>query len=260
MSRAAEALDRLLDVLRQLLAGGGCPWDRAQSPSTLRPFLLEETYEALEGLDADDPASVCEELGDLAYLILFLSELFSRRGAFDAADVLDGIAAKLRRRHPWVFGDATAASPEDALRQWERLKSLERDRRGASVLEGVPELLPALPQAFRLAAKAARVGFDWPDAASVFAKMAEETAELREAAQGGDPRRIEEEVGDLLFTAANLARKLDVDPESALRRTNAKFQKRFRHVETRLREMGKTPEQSTLEEMDALWNEAKSLG
>jgi MazG family protein len=191
------------------------------------------------------------------YQVVFLSELFHRQGAFDLAGVLDGIADKLTRRHPWVFGNEKVASPEEALRNWERLKSLERAEKKKSVLEGIPDGLPALAKAFRLSSKAARVGFEWPDVSGVLAKLDEEVGEFKEVMKGVDVSKVEDELGDILFTLANVARRLSVDPEGALRRTNAKFVKRFKYVEAKLREKGKQPETSTLEEMDALWNEAK---
>lgn len=257
--RAAAALSRLVSVMRSLLGEGGCPWDRAQTPDTLRAFLLEETHEALAALDARDAPNLKEELGDLLYQIVFLSELAARQGDFDLEGVVSGIADKLTRRHPWVFGNDKVSSPEDALRNWERLKSLERAEKKKSVLDGIPGSLPALARAFRLSSKAARVGFEWPDVAGVLAKLDEEVAEFKEAAKSGDASRVEDELGDILFTLANVARRMNVDPEGALRRTNEKFVKRFLYVEAKLRERGKQPETSTLEEMDALWNEAKSL-
>ncbi len=254
---ASAALQRLVSVMNSLLGDGGCPWDRAQTPDTLRAFLLEETHEALAALDARDAPNLKEELGDLLYQIVFLSELARRKGDFDLPGVIGGIADKLTRRHPWVFGDEKVASPEEALRNWERLKSLERAEKKKSVLDGIPDSLPALAKAFRLSSKAARVGFEWPDISGVLAKLDEEVGEFKEAVKGGDVSRVEDELGDILFTLANVARTLNVDPEGALRRTNEKFVKRFRYVEAKLRERGKQPETSTLEEMDALWNEAK---
>ncbi|MBI2920484.1 MAG: nucleoside triphosphate pyrophosphohydrolase [Planctomycetes bacterium] len=259
MSGEGAAYDRLVDVMRRLLGSGGCPWDREQTPDSIRPFLLEEAYEVLAGLDEKNPAVVKEELGDLLYQVVFLGALFEKTGAFTGADVVNGIADKLVRRHPWVFGDASVADSRDALANWEKLKTQER--RGTkkdSVLDGVPADLPALLKAARLSSKAARVGFDWPDVGAVLEKLDEEVRELREALKGGDPSRLEDEMGDLFFTLANMARKMNVDPESALRRTNDKFMKRFRYVEKALRAQGKAPESATLEEMEALWIEAKT--
>lgn len=259
MSDPSASLARLIGVMQSLLSPDGCPWDREQTPDTIRAFLLEETHEVLAALDARDAEHVKEELGDVLYQIVFLSELFHRKGAFDLAAVVDGIADKLVRRHPWVFGDEKVASSEEALRNWERLKSLEREKKKASVLDGVPETLPALAKAFRLSSKAARVGFEWPDIGGVLAKLDEEMGEFKEVVKGGDVARVEDELGDVLFTLANVARELKIDPEGALRRTNEKFVKRFSYVEAKLRERGKQPETSTLEEMDALWNEAKKV-
>lgn len=253
-----RALNRLVGVMERLLGPGGCPWDREQTPSSIRPFLLEETYEVLAGLDERDPAAVREELGDLLYQIVFLSALHQQAGHFDAEAVIEGIADKLVRRHPWVFGGASVAGAEDALRNWEKLKVGERrGTKKESVLDGIPRELPALLKAARLSTKAARVGFDWPDVGAVLRKLDEEMAELREALASGDADRLEDEMGDVFFTLANIARKLKVDPESALRRTNEKFMKRFRHVEKALRGRGKGPEGASLEEMEALWQAAK---
>jgi len=258
MTDPGAEFNRLTGIMRKLLGPGGCPWDRQQTPDTVRAHLLEETYEVLAGLDERNPASVREELGDVLYQVVFLSALFEKDGAFDAAGVISGIADKLVRRHPWVFGDASVSSPDDAIRNWEKLKGDERQgKKKDSVLDGIPPELPALLKAHRLASKAARVGFDWPDADAVLRKLDEEMGEFREVVRAGDTRRVEDELGDILFTLANVARKLDIDPESALRRTNEKFVRRFKYVEKTLRAQGKAPETATLDEMEALWQEAK---
>jgi MazG family protein len=258
MSEAGKALDRLVETMRALLGPNGCPWDKEQTPESIRAHLLEETYEALAAIDAKDVEGLKEELGDVLYQVVFLSELLSHDGRFDAAEVIHGIADKLVRRHPWVFGDAKVADAADAVHNWEKLKRADRAGKPKdSVLDGIPEALPALLKAHRLSTKAARVGFDWPDVASVLAKVDEEVREFAEAARAGNADRVESELGDLLFALANVARKLNVDPESALRRTNDKFVKRFREVERALRAEGKTPEGAGLEEMERLWVLAK---
>jgi MazG family protein len=254
---AGRAYDRLVGVMRRLLGPGGCPWDRKQTPKSIRAHLLEETHEVLAALDAGDAKGVLEELGDVLYQVVFLSELFKKH--FSQADVIDGIADKLVRRHPWVFGTMKVASPQDAIDNWEKLKGEERRRAGRSVLDGLPPGLPALLTAHRLAFKAAKVGFDWPDLPAVLRKLDEELGEFRAAARSRRRDRMEDELGDLLFSVANVARKLDLDSESALRRTNARFVRRFRHVEASLRARGRAPEDATLAEMDRLWCEAKEV-
>ncbi len=274
MSRASDAVERLLAVMARLRGPDGCPWDREQTLSTLRPYVLEETYEVLEAIDAGDPEAHREELGDLLLQIVFQARIAEEEGRFDFAGVADAISEKLLSRHPHVFGpDATSpdARPDPAastvrdadgvLRQWAALKKKENEAkgRGKSVLEGVPRELPALARAERLTEKASRVGFDWPDAAGARAKVAEELAEVDEAIAGGDRARIEDELGDLLFAVANLARKLGIAPEEALRGTLAKFVARFEHVESELARRGVPHGGASLDEMDRLWEEAKAL-
>ncbi len=274
MSRASDAVERLLAVMARLRGPDGCPWDREQTLSTLRPYVLEETYEVLEAIDAGDPAAHREELGDLLLQIVFQARIAEEEGRFDFAGVADAISEKLLSRHPHVFGpgatspdsrpDPAASTVRDSdgvLRQWAALKKRENEAkgRGKSVLEGVPRELPALARAERLTEKASRVGFDWPDAAGARAKVAEELAEVDEAIAGGDRARIEDELGDLLFAVANLARKLGIAPEEALRGTLAKFVARFEHVETELARRGVPHGGASLAEMDRLWEEAKAL-
>ncbi len=261
MSRATDAIERLLSIMQRLRAPGGCPWDREQTLSSLRPFVLEETYEVLEAIDAGDVAGHREELGDLLLQIVFQAELRREVGAFDFADVADAISDKLVSRHPHVFGDATVKDAEAVLVQWAALKREEKRRKGGgkSVLEGVPRELPALARADRLTEKASRVGFDWPDAAGARAKVVEELGELDEAIAAGDRAEIEHELGDALFALANLARKLGVAPEEALRGTVGRFTARFTHVEEALERRGVPHGGATLAEMDVLWDEAKRL-
>jgi MazG family protein len=266
-------VERLLEIMARLRGPGGCPWDREQTLKTLRPYVLEETYEVLEAIDAGDDRAHREELGDLLLQIVFQSRIAEEERRFDFADVADAISDKLLSRHPHVFGASAidgaapagpAAEVKDAaavLRQWAELKRKENEAKGGgkSVLEGVPREMPALARAERLTEKASRVGFDWPDARGARAKLAEELEELDEAIAGGDPVRIEDELGDLLFAGANLARKLGVPPEEALRRTLGRFISRFEHVEAELTRRGIRPGEATLEEMDRLWEEAKGI-
>jgi tetrapyrrole methylase family protein / MazG family protein len=261
MSRAQEAIERLLTIMERLRGPGGCPWDREQTLRTLRPYVLEETYEVLEAIDAGDPREHCEELGDLLLQIVFQAQLTKEEGKFDFADVAEAISNKLVSRHPHVFGTSDVKDAEGVLRQWAALKREEKKAKGGgeSVLEGVPREMPALARADRLTEKASRIGFDWPDAAGARAKLAEEMGELDRALASGDRDAIESELGDLLFAAANLARKLGIAPEEALRGTLARFVTRFHHVERELARRGVPHGGATLAEMDALWDEAKSL-
>jgi MazG family protein len=223
--------------------------------------VLEETYEVLEAIDGGDVREHCEELGDLLLQIVFQAQLRSEEGRFDFADVAEAISTKLVSRHPHVFGDADVRDAEGVLRQWAALKREEKRARGGgkSVLEGVPREMPALARADRLTEKASRIGFDWPDAAGARAKVVEELGELDEAVAAGNLDAVERELGDLLFAAANLSRKLGIPPEEALRGAVGRFVSRFEHVERELERRGVGPGQATLEEMDALWREAKSF-
>ena len=261
MSRASAAIERLLGIMQRLRAPDGCPWDREQTLASLRPYVLEETYEVLEAIDGGDVAGHREELGDLLLQIVFQAELRREAGAFEFADVADAISDKLVSRHPHVFGDATVHDAEGVLKQWAALKRVEKARKGGgqSALEGVPREMPALARADRLTEKASRVGFDWPDAAGARAKVVEELAELDEAIASGDRAAVEHELGDTLFALANLARKVGVAPEEALRGTIGRFIARFNHVEAGLAARGIPPGEASLAEMDGLWDEAKRL-
>jgi MazG family protein len=261
MSSASDAIDRLLAIMARLRAPDGCPWDLEQTLETLRPYVLEETYEVLEAIDAGDAAAHREELGDLLLQIVFQARLREEAGAFAFADVADAISDKLVSRHPHVFGDGKVKGAEEVLKQWAALKREEKAKKGGglSALEGVPRELPALARADRLTEKASRVGFDWPDAGGARAKVTEELRELDEAVASGRRGEIEHELGDALFALANLARKLGVAPEEALRGTVGRFISRFQHVERELDHRGIAPGTASLEEMDRLWDEAKSL-
>ncbi len=259
MSDRTVSFHRLVEVMARLRAPDGCPWDRKQDLASLKSYLLEETYELLEALESRDPDKVLEEAGDVLFQVVFIAQVAKENGWFDAYDAAAGIADKLVRRHPWVFGDMKVSDPDVAIREWEILKARERAARpGGSVLDGIPKELPALLQAFRLGGKAAKVGFDWKDVSEVLEKLDEEVAEFREVVERQDLNEARREMGDLLFAVAQIARKLGIDPEDALRGTNRKFIDRFQHVERRLRECGRTPDEAGLEELDRLWNEAKA--
>ncbi len=261
---AGARFERLVEIMRTLRSPGGCAWDREQTVASLRPFVLEEAYEVVEAMDRNDRASLCEELGDLLLEAVFVAQICAEDGDFTIADAADAVTAKLIRRHPHVFGEGTGAgdlSPVEVKRQWERIKREERadapaDR--ATLLDGIPEALPSLLRASRIGARAANVGFDWDEAEQVIDKADEEIAELRDAIAAGSPAPIEEEIGDLLFTIANAARKLRVDPESALRTANAKFTRRFRAVEQRLEDRGRTVHDASPDELEREWQAVKT--
>lgn len=244
----------------RLLARDGCPWDREQTLESLRPFLIEETYEVLDALAREDVPGHCEELGDLLMQIVFQAALRRNQGAFDIDAVVAGISEKLERRHPHVFGDTTGVQTSDqVLAQWEEIKQAEKAAAGVRkdrVLSGVKPG-PALARAQKIGSKAGKVGFDWPGWQGSFAKIEEEVEEVRVAATAGDAAAIHHEIGDLLLAVVNVARKLDVDAEQALIDATHRFQRRFEFIEDRLGEQGKAPRDSNLDEMDALWNDAK---
>ena len=263
--RAGAAFDDFVGLIARLRAPGGCPWDREQTHASLKPMTLEEAYEVLIAIDEGTDEDLAGELGDLLLQVVFHAQIAAEEGRFTVGDVIGRVAAKMVRRHPHVFGGETAASSGEVLRNWEALKQEERKASGKasaaeSMLDSVPRSLPAVMEAFQASTKVARVGFEWPDAAGVLAKLEEETRELRAEAESTapDPRRVADEVGDLLFVAVNVARLLGVDPESALKAANRKFRRRFGFVEARLRESGRGPADSTLDEMESLWQEAKA--
>lgn len=250
--------DRLVGIVQRLRAPGGCPWDAAQTPRSMRGSLVEELYECLDAIDSGDEENLCEELGDLYLLVTLIAWMKEQEGAFTVAEVLQGICEKLLRRHPHVFGNSSARSVAEVLEQWEAIKTDERGPgRQPSALDGLPGSLPPLERALALQQKAAKTGFDWPEAAPVWEKLEEEMAELREAVATGEHGKIENEIGDLLFTVVNLSRLLKMDPGLALRGSNAKFERRFRKLETKLWESGTVPAQAGLARMDALWNQIK---
>ncbi|HJU32385.1 MAG TPA: nucleoside triphosphate pyrophosphohydrolase [Hyphomicrobiaceae bacterium] len=263
IGRIAELLD-IMAALRT--PGTGCPWDLAQTFGTIAPYTIEEAYEVADAIDRNDLGALREELGDLLLQVVYHARIAEEDAIFAFADVVDGIADKMIRRHPHVFGSEAERAAGAAPGFWERIKATEKAQAsGQTVLAGIPPALPALTRAVKLQHKAARVGFDWPSLAPVFAKLKEELAELEQAVAGdtvdGSPStapEIGEELGDLLFVVANVARHLHVDPEAALRSANQKFVRRFARIEALLAADGRSPSQSTLEEMDRLWDQAKA--
>ena len=265
MSAADDSspLAELIGIMARLRTPqGGCAWDLEQTFATIAPYTVEEAYEVADAIQRGDMADLRDELGDLLFQVVFHSRMAEEAGAFAFDDVARAISEKMIRRHPHVFGEAEARTSHEQTQAWEVIKAQERASRGkahAGVLDGVPVGLPALTRAVKLTARAARVGFDWPDAARVLEKLAEEVGELEAEIETGDRERLKDELGDVLFVIANLARKLDIEPEDALRGANAKFLRRFAHIEASLAAAGRTPDQSDLEEMDGLWNDAKAL-
>jgi MazG family protein len=298
MSTTGERFERAVQIMARLRAPGGCPWDREQTFDTIKPYTLEETYEVLEAIDNRDWPELTGELGDLLLQVLFYSQMASEEGHFSVDDVLDRLSNKLVDRHPHVFGDVKADTPAEVLRNWEALKAREKEKKKSlappadedterdasvqSVLAGVSSKMPSLMEAYKLSSRAAHVGFDWSEIEGLFAKLEEETAELREelkavpessfqaqsvgkgVAGSGRPKvspelreRLEDEVGDLFFVMVNIARYLSLDPESALRKTNRKFKRRFQWMEERLRANGRSPQQASMDELEILWQQAK---
>jgi MazG family protein len=247
----------LLTMMARLRGEGGCPWDREQTRETLRPFLVEETYEVLDALDAGDPTHIREELGDLLFQVVFHAEIARERGEFSMADLLEALITKMTRRHPHVFGDRPVSSAAEALAQWEAIKGAEKH--GASALAGVPRALPALHRAQRVQHKAARVGFDWSDAAGALEKVREELGEVAEALRQGDGPALRDELGDLLFSVVNVARLSSVDPEGALQAAVDRFSRRFASMEKAARDEGRELTGLSLAELEELWTRAKSL-
>ena len=292
MPTTGELFERAVSIMARLRGPGGCPWDREQSFDSIKPYTLEETYEVLEAIDNRDWDELQGELGDLLLQVLFYSQMASEEKHFSIDEVLERLSAKLVNRHPHVFGDATANTSADVLRNWEALKAEEKKKRleagggkavqprhPESVLAGVSSAMPALLEAHKLSSRAAHVGFDWPEIKGLFDKLEEETSELQEElrqlpsspqpptqgiAGSGKPaipeemrQRVEEEVGDMFFVLVNIARYLSVDPESALKKTNRKFRARFQWMEEQLRASGRGPQQVDMEELESLWQQAK---
>jgi MazG family protein len=269
-TRAAAAFSRLIDIMATLRGPGGCPWDREQTIDTLKPFVLEETYEVLDAIDRHDHAALAEELGDFVFEAVFLAQLEAEAGHFTIADSVETVADKLVRRHPHVFkrdeGEAALDTAGQVRTRWEDIKAQERSTGGESsrdktILSGIAPTLPALLRAYHIGVRAASVGFDWTHATDVVAKIEEEVAEIREAVANRDrtnQEQIEEEVGDLLFAIANLARQLGVEAETALRKANEKFTRRFTSMERTLASAGRAMKDMTLQELETEWQLAKS--
>ena len=256
--QTGAAVTQLVGLMQRLLAEGGCPWDREQTLGTLVPYLVEETYEVVDAIAAGDVADHREELGDLLLQIVFQSELRFAEGRFGIDDVARGIVAKLVRRHPHVFGDVVAKDAESVLANWAKLKAVEKAEKGKhGALDGIPQSAPALLRATRAGEKAGAVGFDWPDADGPRAKVDEELAELDEARRAGDRAEMQRELGDALFAVVNLARKLGLDAEQALRDATDRFATRFRHVETALAAQGRAVADAGPQEQERLWQSAK---
>jgi len=257
-SPPADAFKALYDIVARLRGPGGCPWDREQDSFSLRGNLIEETYECIEAIDEKDPAHVREELGDIFLVATMIAYFHEEEGLFTVADALRTVGEKLIRRHPHVFGDVKVRDSGEVLDNWAKIK-VEQEGRGPkdSALDEVSAALPPLDRAWKLQKKAAKLGFDWTDVADVSAKVREELGEALEAAKSGVREKTEEEMGDLLFAAVNLCRHFKVEPSVALRRTNAKFVKRFRHVEKRMHETGQPMTRENLGAMDRYWDEAK---
>lgn len=258
MNENQKPIEKLLDVMRRLRAPDGCPWDREQTISSLKPCLLEECHELLEAMDSDDRASHIEELGDVLLQIVFQCVIREQEGSFNFDDVAATLTRKLIRRHPHVFGDMSVNDSGEVLKNWEQIKQLEKvDKPEHSALDGVPATLPALLKAQRIQGKASRVGFDWKDSTGAIEKIREEIDELIEAQRADDQEEMTKEAGDLLFSVVNYCRFLKVDAESALELSNRKFSDRFQAVEKRVRETGREMQHCTLAELDAIWDEIK---
>ena len=263
MPSTGEKFAQLVAIMERLRAPGGCPWDRDQTFDSIKPYTLEETYEVLDAIDRRDWPNLAEELGDFILQAVFYAEMAAEEKLFTIDDALDAINQKLVRRHPHVFADESAATAGDVKKLWDQIKQSEKaakpdkPKADASILDGIPRVLPALMEAQQVASKAAGKGFDWENAEQVVEKLHEELAEFAAARTNANPAELEDELGDMLFVIVNLARFVKVDPEQALRKTNAKFRKRFGYIERALAERGKTLEQSNIQEMEELWQQAK---
>jgi tetrapyrrole methylase family protein/MazG family protein len=257
--RDQSTFDDLLNIMRRLRGPGGCPWDAEQTHESLTRYLLEETYEVIEAIDAKSPEHLKEELGDLLLQPVFHAAIAEEAGDFDMAAVIRTLCDKLVRRHPHVFGDLKISDSNAQVENWERIKKAEKGDERPSALSGVPPHLPALLKAQKITEKASRVGFDWEHADQVLAKVMEELHEFEEAWEGGNESRMEDELGDLLFAIVNLGRFLSLNPEEALRKTINRFQRRFQYVEENLRSQGRKMNETPLAHMDLLWEEAKKL-
>jgi len=259
-SSFGSRFQQLVEIMARLRAPGGCPWDREQSFETIKKYTLEETYEVLDAIDRKDWSDLRDELGDFMLQAVFFAQMAAEEKLFDIGDSLDAINEKLIRRHPHIFGDESASTGDEVLKRWDQIKAEERKGKPEApqgLLATVPRALPALVEAQQITSRAAGVGFDWSNADEVLAKLDEELAEFDAARKSGTKDQMEDELGDLLFVVVNLARFVKVDPEQALRRTNAKFRQRFGHVEKRLVEQGRQVSGTPIEELESLWQEAK---
>jgi tetrapyrrole methylase family protein / MazG family protein len=259
--KSTSLFNELVELMRKLRSKDGCPWDKEQNHASLKPHLVEEAYELIDAIDTGNPDKIKEELADIFFHIIFHCQIAKEKKGFDIGGVMALCLDKMTRRHPHVFGDATAASPEEVIHQWEQIKKKEKGYEERKfIVDGLPRHLPALQKAQKLQKKVAKVGFDWSNINDVIAKVDEELAEVKEAINENKPENIEEEVGDLLFSIVNLSRFLKLDTENVLHKTIYKFVERFKKVEMELATMGKDIEKCALEEMDAIWNKVKNEG
>ncbi len=252
-----DKIERIKHIVEALRGENGCPWDKRQTPKTIKNYLLEEAYELVDAIERGSHQAIKEELGDLLFLIVFLAYLYEEVGKFDLENVIDTVEEKMIRRHPHVFGGVKVRDEREIRVRWQKIKSEEKLQ--SSILDGIPKALPALMLAYKVGSRAATVGFDWQRAEDVILKVEEEIEEFKRALKQGNRDRIEEELGDILFSCVNLARLLNIQPEEALRKTVYKFKDRFQFIEKRLREQGKDLEETSLKEMDALWERAKDI-
>ncbi|MDQ7784512.1 MAG: nucleoside triphosphate pyrophosphohydrolase [Desulfomonilaceae bacterium] len=255
----AEMFGKLITLIRILRSENGCPWDKEQTPQSFHPYILEEYHEMVHAMNQGDKEEIADEMGDLIFLVIFVAYMFEQQGLTTLKDVVEGVIEKMTRRHPHVFGDATATNSGEVIDKWREIKAGERNiSRRDSILDGVPRSLPALSRAQKLAGRAAKVGFDWTRPEDVFDKIDEELNELRDAVSAQSSRAIREELGDLLFVIVNAGRHLKVNSEAALNDTSDKFERRFRFIESGLKAQGRSLEDADLKEMDRLWDEAKN--
>ncbi|MFQ5456685.1 MAG: nucleoside triphosphate pyrophosphohydrolase [Nitrospirota bacterium] len=253
----SEAFDRLLEIMKRLRGNNGCPWDREQTMDTLKPFLIEETYEVLESIDDTDRGKMKLELGDLLFQIIFFSEIAEEKGEFNIDDVLNSSIEKMIRRHPHVFGNSLLKNSKEVLSHWEEIKKREKGGNKESVMDGIPEDMPSVLKAFQVQARAARVGFDWNNIDDVFGKVKEEMGEFEEAIKETDQRRIEEELGDLFFSLVNTARFLKLNPEDVILKAVKRFTDRFKFIEKKVEITGRRFQEMTIDDLNELWEEAK---
>ena len=259
MSETLNSLSKLIKITDTLMGEDGCPWDKVQTRESLKPYLVEETYEVLDALDANDPEKIKDELGDLLYQILFHSKISSLTGEFDFRDVIDNLSEKMVRRHPHVFKEGELNTPDQVVKQWEEIKRNEKNQANQkSILDNIPKNLPSLLRAQKLQKKAAKEGFDWDQINDVFDKLDEEIGEFKEAVLKKKSADIQNEIGDIIFVITNIAKCYKIDAEEALRSTNNKFIKRFQYIEQKIEAKGKTLKDSPLEEMERYWQEAKN--